>query len=56
MTLNEGKCHLLVCGRKHEYMFANIGSMRIWGEYSAKLLGIDIDTDLSYQNHVCILS
>ena len=55
MTLNEGKCHLLVCGHKHECMFANIGSTRIWEEYSAKLLGIHIDRDLSFQNHVRIL-
>ena len=55
MTLNEGKCHLLVCGHKHECMFANIGSTRIWEEYSAKLLGIHIDRDLSFQNHMRIL-
>ena len=55
MTLNEGKCHLLVCGHKHECMFPNIGSTQIWEEYSAKLLGIHIDTDLSFQNHVRIL-
>ena len=55
MTLNEGKCNLLVCGHKHECMFANIGSTQIWEEYSAKLLGIHIDRDLSFQNHVRIL-
>ena len=52
MTLNEGKCHLLVCGHKHECSFVNIGNTRIWEEYSAKLLGLLIDTDLSFQNHV----
>ena len=36
-------------------MFSNIGSTQIWEEYSAKLLGIHIDTDLILQNHVCIL-
>ena len=36
-------------------MFANIGTTRIWKEYSAKLLGIHIDTDLILQNHVRIL-
>ena len=52
MTLNEGKCHLLVCGHKHECSFLNIGNTRIWEEYSAKLLGLLIDTDLSFQNHI----
>ena len=51
MTLNEGKCHLLVCGHKHECSFANIGNTRIWEDYSAKLPGL-LDTDLSFQNHV----
>ena len=49
------KANLLVCGHKHECLFANIGSMRIWEEYSAKLLVIHRDTDLSFQNHVRIL-
>ena len=52
MTLNEGKCHLLVCGHKNECSFANIGNTCLWEEYSAKLLRILIDTDLSFQNHV----
>ena len=52
MTLNEGKCHLLVCGYKHECSSANIGNTCIWEEYSAKVPGILIDTDLSFQNPV----
>ena len=56
MTLNEGKCHLLVCGHKHECSFANLGNTCIWEEYSAKLLGILIDTDSSFQNQVYHLS
>ena len=46
MTLNQGKCHLLVFGHKHESVFANIGETRLWEEYCAKLLGIQIDRDL----------
>ena len=42
MTLNEGKYQLLVCGHKHECIFANIGSMQIWeglvGKYSGGML------------------
>ena len=55
MTLNEGKCHLLVFGHEHECMFTNIGGTQILEEYSAKLLGIHTDKDLSFQNHVRIL-
>ena len=29
MKLNEGKCHLLVSGFKHEVLWANIGGKRI---------------------------
>ena len=29
MTLNEGKCHLLFCGHKHKYSFANIDNTYI---------------------------
>ena len=52
MTLNEGKCHLLVCGYKHECMFANIGNTRLWEEHSAKLLGVHIDSELNFKFHV----
>ena len=52
MTLNQGKCHLLVSGHKHESVFANIGETRLWEEYCAKLLGIQIDRDLNFKKHV----
>ena len=45
MTLNESKCHLIVCGYKHECISANIGNTRVWEEHSAKLLGVHIDTE-----------
>ena len=49
MTLNERKCHLLVCDYKHEYMFTNIGNTRSWKEHSAKLLGAHIDIELTFK-------
>ena len=30
MKLNEGKCHLLVGGHKHENIWAKIGDASIW--------------------------
>ena len=52
MTLNEPKCHLLVFGCKDEAMFARVGNALLWEESSAKLLGIIIDSSLSFDNHV----
>ena len=52
MTLNQGKCHLLVSGHKHESVCANIRETRSWEEYCAKLLGIQIDRDLNFKKHV----
>ena len=52
MTLNQGKCHLLVSRHKHESVFANIGETRLWEEYCAKLFGIQIDRYLNFKKHV----
>ena len=30
MKLNEGKCHLLISGFKHEIIWANVGGEKIW--------------------------
>ena len=51
MTLNASKCHLLVSGYKDELMFATVGDALIW-EVSAKLLGIIIDSSLTFNDHV----
>lgn len=52
MTLNADKCHLLVSGFKYEVMFAKVGDALLWEESTAKLLGILIDRDLSFNDHV----
>jgi hypothetical protein len=52
MTLNASKCHLLVSGFKDEAMCASVGGSLIWEELSAKLLGIIIDSSLTFDNHV----
>ena len=52
MTLNASKCHLLVSGYKDELMFATVGDALIWEEVSAKLLGIIIDSSLTFNDHV----
>ena len=50
MTLNQGKFQILVFGHKHESVFVNIGETRLWEEYCAKLLGIQIDKDLNFKS------
>ena len=52
MTLNASKCHLLVSGFKDEAMCAKVGDSLLWEEFSAKLLGIIIDSSLTFDNHV----
>ena len=39
-------------GYKDELMFATVGDALIWEEVSAKLLGIIIDSSLTFDNHV----
>ena len=52
MKLNTDKCHLLVSGYKHEMMWAKIGEDKIWESKEVKLLGVTIDSDLKFDNHV----
>ena len=49
MKLNEGKCHLLISGFKHEVLWANIRGKKIWGD---KLLGLHIWRDLTFTSHI----
>ena len=52
MKLNEGKCHLLISGFKHEVLWANIGGKKIWEGKEEKLLGLYIDRDLTFTSHI----
>ena len=52
MTLNADKCHLLVSGCKHK-LFVSASDETIWEENAVKLLlGILIDSDLIFTNHI----
>ena len=54
MKLNEEKCHLIVSGHKYEHIWAKIGNSIIWEERIIKLLGINIDSKLTFHQHVII--
>ena len=52
MKLNSSKCHLLVCGHKFESMMCNVGNSQVIETNKVKLLGISIDSDLSFNDHM----
>ena len=52
MKMNTEKCHLIISGHKHEHLWAKIGDSIIWEENEVKLLGIKIDTQLKFDNHI----
>ena len=52
MKLNEDKCHFIISGYKREIMFANIGESRIWEKGQQKLLGVTIDKNLKFKEHI----
>ena len=52
LTLNTDKCHLMVSGHKEEAMYASVGDALLWEEHSVKLLGLFIDSKLTFDIHV----
>ena len=52
MKLNSKKCHLLVCGHKFESMICKIGNTSIIVSNRVKLLGLSIDSKLSFDDHM----
>ena len=52
MKLNESKCHLLLCGSKEEVIIAKIGSSSVIETHEVRLLGVIINCDLSFKNHI----
>ena len=52
MKLNESKCHLLVCGNKEEVIIAKIGHASVIETHGVKLLGITIDREFKFKNHM----
>ena len=52
MKLNKSKCHFVVSGHKFEHLWVNVGDTRVWESNSKKLLGVQIESDLSFDKHV----
>ena len=55
MKLNASKSHLLVCGHKYESMSAKIGNESVIASHCVKLLGMSIDSNLSFEKHMDIV-
>ena len=52
MKLNEEKCHFIAAGHKFKHILANVGQTMIWEQNKVKLLGVNIDSKLSFNDHV----
>ena len=52
MKLNTDKCHLLLAGHKHEYIWAKVGDNKIGESMQERLLGIAIDNKLRFGKHI----
>ena len=55
MKLNEDKCHFIIAANTNEHLWINIGNEMIWESKAEKLLGITIDKNLNFTNHLTIL-
>ena len=44
--------HLLVSGHKYENVWAQIGKAKIWESKTQKLLGVEIERTLNFDEHV----
>ena len=52
MKLNKAKCYLLVSGHKFEHIWINVGGTKIWEDDSVTMLGVSINNNLKFDNHV----
>ena len=50
--MNSDKCHLFISGNKFEHLWSKIGNNRIWENRTVKLLGITIDNELKFDEHL----
>ena len=52
MRMNPDKCHLLIAGNKYEQTFVKVGNDLIWESSSVKLLGVTIDNQFKFEEHL----
>ena len=52
MKLNSSKCKLLICGHKFESMISKIENAQVIETHIVNLLGIQIDTELTFNSEM----
>jgi ribonuclease P/MRP protein subunit RPP40 len=55
MKLNQDKCHFLIFGNTPEHLWAKVGETVIWESRQEKLLGLTIDKNLKFNEHLLII-
>ena len=52
MKLNAEKCEFLITGHRFEHLWLNVGETKVWERNQVKLLGITIDNELKFDDHI----
>ena len=52
MKSNQEKCYLLVSRNKHENVWAQVQDETVWESNKWKLLGLEIDGNLNFNEYV----
>ena len=52
MKMNSNKYHLFISGNKFEHLWAKIVNNRIWENRTVKLLGITVDIEIKFDEHL----
>ena len=52
MKLNQDKCHFLISGNTPEHLWVKVGEHKLWESYQEKLLGLTIDKNLNFNEHL----
>ena len=50
--LNTAKYRLQVCGTKCEHLWVKLGNEKNWESNNVKLLGVKIDNELNFDEHI----
>ena len=59
MKMKSGKCHHFISGNKFGHFWAKIGNSRIRESRTVKLLGMTLDNELKFDEHlnnVCLIA
>ena len=55
MKINSDKCHFLLSGNSRQWHWAQVGKEKIWESSTEILLGLTIDKDLKFDDHLNII-